>query len=69
MKRVKLSQNKRLNISHNIELDVEHVRKTFVPIANVNPIMLDKLVKKLLNLKKLASVDFVNQKFEDLPQT
>jgi hypothetical protein len=69
MKRVKLSQNKRLNILHNIELDVEHVRKTFVPIANVNLTMLDKLVKKLLNLKKLASVDFVNQKFEVLPQT
>jgi hypothetical protein len=69
MKRVKKSQNKRLNISHNIELDVELVKKNFAPIVSVNLTMLDKLVKKPLNLKRLASVDFVNQKFEDLLQT
>jgi hypothetical protein len=46
MKRVKKSQNKRLNISHNIELDVELVKKTFAPIVSVNLTMLDKLVKK-----------------------
>ena len=46
-----------------------NARKTFALVVNVNLIILDKLARKLPNLKKLVSVDSVKKKSKAHLQT